>query len=116
MRKAKKFSPWLAAVVAIALCAGLSGCTTNGRHLIFSTYTKLGVEMSFVDQAPRQFIFAYKRFEGAIVPVDKDDDKTEMPSLYAAININSNWLNGLDIYQEFATGSAAVAAAEGDGN
>jgi len=57
------------AVVVLLLTGLLSGCRTS-NHLLFMTYTKMGLDISTVNGTPTQALFGYKRFEGAIVPVD----------------------------------------------
>jgi len=57
--------------VGVVLLAGLlSGCRTGTHLLFFTTYTKVGLDISAVNGTPTQALFGYKRFEGAIVPVD----------------------------------------------
>jgi hypothetical protein len=59
--------------------------------------------------------FGYKRFEGAIIPVDPakvdKDGKPQMASVFAGIAIKNSWLDGLDIAQVFGTGKAASTLA-----
>lgn len=50
----------------VAMLAG--GCSST--HLVFSTYTKVGLDMTVGDGVPPRVAFAYKRFEGAIIPTD----------------------------------------------
>jgi len=107
---------WLP-VAALAALASVSGCKSN--HLIFTTYTKVGLDVSTTDGQPTSALFGYKRFEGAIIPVDVDEQEMvgdpEIPkdarSVYAAIDLENSWLQGLKIYQVFATGEAATQAA-----
>ncbi len=42
----------------------------SNTHLIFATYTKVGLHIGMSNQVPTEAVFAYKRFEGAIIPVD----------------------------------------------
>jgi hypothetical protein len=93
------------------------GCTSS--NLVFTTYTKAGVDFSAAEGVPSQALFGYKRFEGAIIPVDPENtelDEDGVPrdalSVFAAMDIENNWVQGLKIRQVFATGKAAVQAAE----
>ncbi len=107
----------IAAALAAALAAGTGpGCSTGtGEHLIFTTYTKVGVDISAVNQTPTEAVFGYKRFEGAIVPVDPGDTtKPEAHSVFAGLCARNNWLTGLKIAQVFATGAAAVDIASSE--
>jgi hypothetical protein len=111
-------------VAGLALAVvSLSGCRSN--HLYFSTHTKFGVDVSAVNGVPSSAMLGYKRFEGAIVPVippDKDGNTDpaagngapEAASVLAVIDMNNKWLGGLDLFQLFATGEAAVAASRDD--
>lgn len=126
MNNDRQMSRCLMLFVALLIAAGLSGCQM--RRLVFATYTKGGLDVTFADTTPGQIVFGYKRFEGAIVPVaittvDKDDENTEnnddqsndkpMAALFAAVKVDANWADGLKIYQDFATGDAAKQAAQG---
>jgi hypothetical protein len=90
------------------------GCQTD--HLVFTTYTKAGLDISATDAQPTQLMLGYKRYEGAIVPVElpkvEDAEEGEAMSVYAAMELNNEWFGGLEIMQIFATGKAAVNAAE----
>lgn len=92
---------------------GLAAALTSGcqsKQLVFTTYSKVGLHVSATGQVPNNMIFGYKRFEGAIVPVDlakAAEGNPEIASVYAAIAITNKWGNGLHIYQRFATGAAA---------
>ncbi len=101
-------------ILAVWLLAGglVVGCTA--KHLAFTTYTKVGLDISTADGAPTQAVFGYKRFEGAIIPVQvqaEDGSEPEVMSVYAALDLTNNWLEGLSILQVFATGQAAKNAA-----
>ncbi|HTI69326.1 MAG TPA: hypothetical protein VMF06_05145 [Candidatus Limnocylindria bacterium] len=96
----------LAAVVATGLFAG--GC--QSKQLVFTTYTKVGLNISATGNLPNSLTFGYKRFEGAIVPVDPSKASNgvpEMPSVYAVMGVTNQWFKGISIYQRFATGVAA---------
>jgi hypothetical protein len=56
---------WCTAAAASLLLAGCSN-----THLIFTTYTKTGLDISLSNEIPTEVVFGYKRFEGTIVPVD----------------------------------------------
>lgn len=89
-----------------ALLAG--GCQSN--QLVFTTYTKVGLNITATGELPNHLMFGYKRFEGAIIPVDPaavTNGNPEMPSVYAAVGVTNKWFKGLHIYQKFATGAAA---------
>ena len=112
MKRMKERNRWALILGAVVFALGLSGCATD--YLVFTTYTKVGLDISFVNQAPRQVVFGFKRFEGAVIPIDKEDKDGEVASVFAAIRLSSNWLTGMKIYQDFATGDAAVQAAAGN--
>lgn len=82
-----------------------SGCATD--HLIFTTYTKVGLDMTVAEGTPTEAVFGYKRFEGAIVPVDPDEEDAEVPSIYAGVCVENSWIYGLEVGQVFATGESA---------
>jgi hypothetical protein len=111
-------------LLGLVVCGLATACTT--KHLVFVTYTKVGVDIGVADSVPNQLTFGYKRFEGAIVPVDpcvsknekaKDDcaeaneEQPEAMSVYAGMDLENSWVNGLTITQLFATGDAAINAA-----
>ncbi len=98
-------------VVLAALVA--AGCGTN--TLVFTTYTNLGLDVSAANGTPTKAVLGYKRFEGAIIPVDpskRTATEGDAMSVYAAIDMRNQWLDGLTVLQVFATGDAAVKAAE----
>lgn len=104
-----------AALAAICL---LSAC--NSRHLVFTTYTKVGLDVTTTDGNTPHGVFGYKRFEGAIIPYepvcnDPNDVTTcntqDAASVYAAIDVDNRWFGGISILQVFATGDAAVDVA-----
>lgn len=89
---------------------GLAGCGSTD-HLVLTTYTKVGIEVSTVDGKPTQLVLGYKRFEGALVPVDPHaDPETEAMSTFAAFNMRNGWWDGVKIDQFFATGKSATDA------
>jgi hypothetical protein len=98
-------------LLLLALMAG--GCAS--KQLVFTTYTKVGLNITATGEVPNSLTFGYKRFEGAIIPVDPSkvtNGSPEMPSVYAAIGVTNKWLKGLHIYQKFATGTAAENIAD----
>jgi hypothetical protein len=102
-------------LTALLLWASVAGCSTG--NLTFVTYTKLGLDISAANQTPTSVLFGYKRYEGAIIPVDPgavspDGGEPEAMSVYAAMNLSNHWLCGLDALQVFATGEAAVKSAK----
>lgn len=99
-------------LAALPLCS----CTPrqNSKNLVFATFTKTGLDISATGGTPTSAMFGYKRFEGAIIPVDPETStgaETDAHSVFAAMELNNDWLSGLDILQVFATGDAAVRAA-----
>lgn len=123
-------------LAAMPLLLVLGGCSSGS--LFFSTYTKVGLDMSITDGVPTQAMFGIKRFEGAIIPVKEPDEvsgdeadassgtgpgssgntnpatnqEKEAMSVFAAIELENSWISGLKIRQVFATGPAAVCAAD----
>lgn len=95
------------AIMASLLSLALTGCAN--RHLFFSTYTKVGVDVTVEGQIPRQAVFGYKRFEGAIIPVKVESGEPELASVYAGIRLSNTWTKGVQICQVFATGAAAAS-------
>lgn len=123
---------------AAAISAAAGGCSAN--HLVFSTFTKVGLDVAVADSQPTSAMFGYKRFEGAIIPVDlcvvdeesdaSSDTETsstepkykapcpagtkeaEAMSVYAGMELNNRWVGGLELLQIFATGEAAENAAK----
>lgn len=105
----------------------LAGCQT--KYLVFSTYTKAGLDIALADGQPTRAMFGYKRHEGAVVPVDQCSDTTppdgadgasalcagqgeaDAMSVYAGLDLKNSWVSGLHIVQLFATGKSAVNAA-----
>jgi hypothetical protein len=95
--------------LAGALLAG-AGCA-GGKHLVFTTYTKTGLDITVADGAPTEAVFGYKRFEGAVIPVDEESDTADAHSIYAGLCIENSWIKGLALGQVFATGEAAEGIA-----
>ena len=102
MRKLSMFSILLAAIA-------LGGC--RSQHLVFTTYTKVGLDVSTTNGQLANGTFGYKRFEGAIIPVDESStagNPEDAKSVFAGIAIRNGWLRGLELRQVFGTGQAAV--------
>jgi hypothetical protein len=103
---------------ALAAAVGL-GCRSD--HLVFTTYTKVGLDISTTNGQMANGMFGYKRFEGAIVPVDVDQQVTagkspQVASVFAGIAVENSWLDGLALAQVFGTGEAAEALAQQKAN
>ena len=91
-----------------ALCLMTTGCTP--RHLVFTTYTRVGLNITAADGVPTNLGFGYKRFEGVIIPVDPtkaDGTNPALPSVRATLGLTNRWLEGLTLEQTFSTGKAA---------
>lgn len=106
-------------LLPILLLAITAGCASD-QHLVFTTSTKFGVDITAADGSTTGLMFGYKRFEGAYVPVDPnhvdDEGNPDMPSLLAVLDLENGWLSGVDVFQLFATGTAAeLAARDPDG-
>ncbi len=94
-----------AALLALAL---LPACQSD--RLIFTTYTKFGVDLSATNGTTTGLMFGYKRFEGALVPVDMSmatGADTDLMPVFAALDLTNSWFNGIRLVQVFATGTAA---------
>lgn len=94
-----------------------AGCGT--RNLLFTTYTTIGLDVSATDAKPTKAVLGFKRFEGAIIPVnpkqEKDPKKNpDVASVYAAIDLDNHW-TGLSVCQVFATGDPAKNLASDSG-
>ncbi len=105
-------------LITIVLAAMGTGC---GRDLVFTTYTTLGVEIKGVNNVPTSLRLAYKRFEGAIIPVDlkatdHDDNQAHAPahSIFAGMDVQQGGF-GVKVAQVFASGKAATNAAKKGG-
>lgn len=91
-----------------ALCLMTTGCTP--RHLVFTTYTRVGLNITAADGVPTNLGLGYKRFEGVIIPVDPtkaDGTNPALPSVRATLGLTNRWLEGLTLEQTFSTGKAA---------
>lgn len=98
---------------ALGMIALLCGC--QSKQLVFTTYTKTGLSITAIGELPNNFMFGYKRFEGAIIPVDPTkatNGSPEMPSVFARIGITNHWWKGVHLSQEFSTGIAAEQVSE----
>ena len=102
----KKIFQILPACCLVVICAGCKNDT-----LVFSTYTKFGLHASATGNTPNNLMFGYKRFEGAIIPVDASKTNSDVASVYAAIGLTNSWFSGLQLQQVFATGAAAELVA-----
>ena len=91
-------------------CLGLIGTGCHNDALVFTTYTKVGLHASATGNTPNNLMFGYKRFEGAIIPVDPTKPESDVASVYAAISLTNGWFSGIHLQQVFATGDAAVSA------
>lgn len=91
----------------------VTGCAQD--KLFFSTYTKFGISASAVGGQPVDLSMGYNRFEGAVIPIEQDEQggvPDEAPSVFATIDIDNRWFNGITAIQVFATGDAAITAAD----
>lgn len=92
----------------LGLAVVMTGCAQ--RSLVFTTFTKVGLDVTAIDGNPSSLMFGYKRFEGAIIPVDPmpgQDGAPAMPSVFASVAVTNKWFKGLHVKQRFATGVAA---------
>ncbi len=92
----------------VTMCLMATGCTP--RHLVFTTYTRVGLNLTAAGDVPNNFGFGYKRFEGVIIPVDPakaDGTNPALPSVRATLGLTNRWFNGLTLDQTFSTGKAA---------
>lgn len=102
---------WLWSGGVVILLLPLAGCA---RNLIFSTYTTIGFELKGESEIPTSVRLAYKRFAGAVVPVDPQlDDPAH--SVVAIIDAEQSWWR-VRVNQVFATGAAADQAAHTEKN
>lgn len=96
------------------ICGVLLACSGGcGRNLVFTTYTMFGVEIKGEGTMPTALRLAYKRFEGALIPVDISDD-AKAHSVLATIDARQGAFH-VHISQVFATGRAAKIAADLEG-
>ena len=98
----------------VLAAAGMS-CGCRSKDLVFTTYTKVGLHMTAEGTTPTSLQFGYKRFEGAIIPVDPAVAATNgvvtVAPIYAAVSVTNGWFSGIAIRQVFATGAAATNTA-----
>lgn len=88
------------------------GCSSN--RLIFTTYTKLGIDVSASNGTTTGAMLGYKRFEGALIPVDPakaTGEAGDIGSVLAVLDFDNGWFQGMKLFQIFATGKAAEDAA-----
>lgn len=106
-------------IVLIGCLLLAAGCKSNPRRpLIFTTSTKIGLDLSATGGALNNATFGYKRFEGAILPVRPENSvdagtppvPSDAPSVFAAIDLENSWLKGIKLFELFATGQAAIQA------
>ena len=99
-----------AALLALTL---LPGCQSN--RLVFTTYTKVGIDLSATNTSASGLMLGYKRFEGALVPVDMakaTGADTDLMPVFAALDMKNGWFQGIRLVQLFATGTAAINLAD----
>ena len=106
------FRPTVRLTAMLIVVIPVAGCT---KDLVFATYTTVGVEVTGMDGIPTSVKLAYKRFEGAIIPVDPTDEDSPAHSVLATINTKQVGF-GVHVNQVFATGEAARLAAEAEKN
>jgi hypothetical protein len=102
------------ALIGFIISTALLTASCAPNTLLFTTYTNLGLDVSVANGSPTKAVFGYKRFEGAIIPVDpskRTQTDGDAMSVFAAIDLKNEWLAGLSVLQIFATGEAAVNAA-----
>jgi hypothetical protein len=97
----------IAAVSLIVLAA--AGCSQLDKRVVFATKTNLGLDVSGTAQVPDKVSFTYGRFEGAIVPRSENGDPY---SVYGGLDADVNFFGDQTIKQVFATGEAAIIAAD----
>jgi hypothetical protein len=95
-----------------ALLAALPACQSD--RLVFTTYSKIGLDVSSVNGTTAGFMLGYKRFEGALIPVDMSKvshQPSDLMPVYASLIMRNGWFQGLKVSQFFATGDAAIGIA-----
>lgn len=97
----------LITLCALPVLAVLTGCH---NHVIFSTHTSAGLDVSGTAQYPDKVSFSYNRQEVAIVPRKTNG---EAHSVFGGMDSDISFMNGSVIKQTFATGDAAVLASGG---
>ncbi len=108
-RKGNVFRHWQSLIMGLVPALLLPGCA---RDLIFTTYTTVGVEVKGTNNIPTAMRLAYKRFEGAIVPVQLNKPGNAH-SIFAGMEVKQHGFR-VQVAQVFATGEAAILAAGGD--
>jgi hypothetical protein len=117
-------------LLAVGACLVVFVAACASRSLVFTTYTDIGLDVGLANDVPAKVVLGYKRFEGAVIPVDlsrqqatsgtppstgtavqKSESSQEAMSVYAALNMKNTWSDGLKLVQVFATGDAAVSVA-----
>lgn len=95
----------------------VAGCSIfKEDHLIMSTYTRIGLHVTSTDGKPTGAQFGYKRFEGAIIPVNPEDTEVvdgkqqekDVMSTFSTAQVDNSWIKGLTVRQLFGTGQAAI--------
>lgn len=92
-----------------ALLLSPTGCNQLNKRVVFATKTQLGLDVSGTAQVPDKVSFTYGRFEGAIVPRSINGDAY---SVYGGLDADVNFFGDQTIKQVFATGDAAIIAAD----
>ena len=91
----------------VGVACSLAGCAHN---VYFTTSSSIGLDVSGTAQVPNKISFAFQRFEGAIVPNKSDGSAHSVLGKLEADPFT--WFSGQKITQLFATGEAAINAAE----
>lgn len=106
------------ALALLLVIAGTAGCA---KTLVFSTATKVGLDISQQTDQTIDVMFGYDRMEIASIPAPRDTDAADGTDTYSVLGIFSisygNPFQGepLKVDQFFATGQAALRAAETPG-
>ena len=94
---------------------GTTGCISNA--VVFSTSTRLGIEISAAEGGQQHALIGYKRFEGVTMPMREDQGEliSEAYSIYAFYKLETGSLllpdlKPIQVDQRFAMGEAALAA------
>jgi hypothetical protein len=107
---------WRAALALLLVLAGTEGCA---KTLVFSTATKVGLDISQQADQTIDVTFGYDRMELASIPAPRDTDAGEGVDTYSVLGIFSISYGNpfatprepLKVDQFFATGKAALKAA-----
>jgi hypothetical protein len=99
----------LTIVAASLIVLAFAGCSQLDKRVVFATKTNLGLDISGTAQVPDKVSFTYGRFEGAIVPRSHNGDPY---SVYGGLDADVNFFGDQTIKQVFATGEAAIIAAD----